>query len=175
MDLLFKVNWYEVFIPSLSVTELFVRGTLVYLLLFAFLRFIPNRNIGAVGISDLLVVILFANAAQNAMAINYTSITDGVMLLSIIVFWKYTLNWLGYKFSRIQRFLSPPPVMLVKNGHLIYRNLNRELITESELMIQLRKQGLEKLDDVKMAFMEADGSISVITHDSQIPELPSSP
>ncbi|MBD2461072.1 DUF421 domain-containing protein [Oscillatoria sp. FACHB-1407] len=163
---LFTVNWREIFTPSVSLTELFIRGSLVYLLLFVLLRFLPNRQVGAVGIADLLVVILFANAAQNAMSSDYTSLTDGLMLVATIVFWNYLLNWLGFKFPKIQRLLSPPPLMLVKNGRMIYRNMRRELITEGELMLQLRKQGVEKLNEVRMAFMEADGSVSVITHNT---------
>ncbi len=167
-DLFFKVDWYKLFIPSLSLTELFIRGTLVYLVLFALLRFLPNRQVGAVGVSDLLVVILFANAAQNALSSNYTSVTDGLLLILTIIGWSYFLNWTGHRFPKIQRFLSPPPLLLVKYGHLIQRNLDRELITEGELMSQLRKQGIEKLEEVRMAFMEADGSISVIAYDTDI-------
>jgi uncharacterized membrane protein YcaP (DUF421 family) len=167
LDLLFKLDFHKLFVPSLSVAELFIRGSLVYLVLFTVLRFLPNRQVGAIGITDLLVVVLFTNAAQNAMASNYTSITDGFILVATIIFWNYTLNWLGYKFPCIQRFLSPPPLLLVKNGRMLHRNMRRELINESELMTQLRKQGVEKLDEVKKAFMEADGSISLITHDSE--------
>lgn len=164
MDLLFKVNWYPLFALSVSVTELFLRATLVYLALFAILRFLPNRQVGGLGITDLLVVVMFANAAQNAMSSNYTSISDGFILVGTIIFWSYTLNWLGYRFARIQRLLSPPPVMLVKNGILIDRNMRLERLTEGELLSQLRQQGVEKLADVKKAFMEADGSISVFPH-----------
>lgn len=165
MNLLFKVDWHQLFVPSLSVTELFVRGSIVYFTLFAILRFLPNRQVGAVGIADLLLVVLFANAAQNAMVSNYKAITDGLILVATIIFWNYTLNWLGYRFPLVQRFLSPPPLLLVKDGHLLHRNMRRELITQAELMIQLRKQGVEKLAEVKKAFMEADGSITIITHD----------
>lgn len=164
---MFKVDWHKLFVPSLSFAELFIRGSLVYLVLFVLLRYLPNRQVGAIGITDLLVVVLFTNAAQNAMTSNYTSITDGFILVSTIIFWNYALNWLSYKFPRIQHLLSPPPLLLVKNGIMIHRNMRRELITEDELMSQLRKQGVEKLEDVKKAFMEADGSISVITHDSK--------
>lgn len=165
MNLLFKVDWHQLFVPSLSVTELFVRGSLVYFTLFAILRFLPNRQVGAVGIADLLLVVLFANAAQNAMVSNYKAITDGLILVATIIFWNYTLNWLGYRFPQVQRFLSPPPLLLVKDGHLLHSNMRRELITQAELMIQLRKQGVEKLAEVKKAFMEADGSITIITYD----------
>lgn len=162
MDLLFKVDWHRLLFPSFSVAELFIRGSTVYLVLFVLLRHLPNRQVGAVGITDLLVVLLFTNACQNAMASNYTSITDGLILVATVVFWSYSLNWLGYRFPRMQRFLSPPPLLLVKNGRMLRRHMRRELLNESELMSQLRKQGVEKLDDVKKAFMEADGSISAI-------------
>ncbi|WP_432811986.1 DUF421 domain-containing protein [Pantanalinema sp. GBBB05] len=162
IDLLLTVNWHKLFVPNISLTEHFLRGTIVYLALFSLLRFLPSRQVGAVGVTDLLVVILFANAAQNAMATDYTSITDGLILIGTIIFWSYLLNWLGYQFPSIQRVLTAPPLLLVKNGRMIYRNMRRELITESELRLQLRKQGVEKIEDVKKAFMEPDGNISVI-------------
>jgi uncharacterized membrane protein YcaP (DUF421 family) len=101
------------------------------------------------------------------MASNYTSITEGAILVGTVIFWSYLLNWLGYKLPQFQRFLNPPPLLLVKNGRIIHRHLERELITEDELMSKLRQQSIEFLDDVKLAFMEADGSISVITSDSK--------
>ena len=164
MDAWFAVNWYELFVPSNSILELFIRGSIVYLLLFFVLRFIPTRQLGMLGITDLLVVVLFAEAAQNAMATTYTSITEGVALVGTVIFWSYIINWLGYKFPPLQKFLNPPPLLLVKNGRLIERNLAKELVTEEEIMSQLRQQGIELLKDVKIAYMEADGGISVIPH-----------
>jgi uncharacterized membrane protein YcaP (DUF421 family) len=159
---MFSVNWQEIFVPSLSIAELFIRGTLVYLILFTALRFLPSRQLGALGIADLLVIVLFAEAAQNAMATTYTSITEGAILVGTVVLWSYILNWLGYKIPRFQRFLNPPPLLLVKNGEMIERHMKRELITEDELMSQLRQQGIEYIADVKQAFIESDGTISII-------------
>ncbi len=167
MDILFHINWQEIFVPSISVAELIIRGTLVYLALFSVLRIMPSRQKGTLGIADLLVVVLFAEAAQNAMVTHYTSITEGAILVGTMIFWSYFLNWLGYKFPLIQRFLNPPPLLLVKNGQIITRHLQRELITEQELMSQLRQQGVEFIADVKKAYIESDGSISVITFNSK--------
>lgn len=164
----FSVNWQELFVPSIPLFELFVRGSIVYLLLFFVLRFIPARQLGMLGITDLLVVVLFAEAAQNAMATTYTSITEGVALVGTVIFWSYLINWLGYKFPNLQNFLNPPPLLLVKNGKLIERNLEKELITEEELMSQLRQQGVELIQEVKIAYMEADGGISVIPQAKKI-------
>ena len=172
LDLLFKVNWYQVFVPSIPIAELVVRGSLVYLMLFALLRFLPNRQVGAVGIADLLVVVLFVDAAQNAMATNYTSVTDGAILVLTIILWSYALNWLGYRFRGFQRFLNRAPLPLVSNGRLLRFNMERELLTQNELMSLLRKQGVQRLDDVKVAFMEPDGSLSVIIRNSKSKVLP---
>ncbi|WP_026732566.1 DUF421 domain-containing protein [Fischerella sp. PCC 9605] len=172
MEIWFHINWQEMFIPSISVAELIIRGSLVYLALFSVLRLLPSRQLGTLGIADLLVVVLFAEAAQNAMASNYTSITEGAILVGTVIFWSYFLNWLGYQVPAFQRFLNPPPLLLVKNGRIIDRHMKRELITEQELMSQLRQQGVESLKDVKRAFMEADGSISIIRYESKINSAP---
>ncbi|WP_460205452.1 DUF421 domain-containing protein [Scytonema sp. NUACC21] len=172
MDKLFHVNWQELFVPSVSVVELVLRGTLVYLSLFSVLRLMPSRQVGTLGIADLLVVVLFAEAAQNAMASNYTSITEGGILVGTVIFWSYFLNWFGYKCPQFQRFLNPPPLLLVRHGKVIERNMQRELITKDELLSQLRQQGVELLSEVKRAYMEADGSISVITYDSNQRSVP---
>ncbi|WP_392530539.1 DUF421 domain-containing protein [Nostoc sp. C117] len=167
MNKWFFIDWQAIFVPSISVIELIIRGSLVYLALFSVLRLLPSRQLGTLGITDLLVVVLFAEAAQNAMASNYTSITEGAILVATVIFWSYVLNWLGYKLPQFQRFMNPPPLLLIKNGRMIQRHLQRELITDEELMSKLRQQGVEFLADVKLAYMEADGRISIITSDSK--------
>jgi uncharacterized membrane protein YcaP (DUF421 family) len=160
--IMFNVDWKELLIPGIPLLETFLRGTLVYLTLFAMLRFVPNRQIGAVGLSDLLLVVLVANAVQNALADDYKSITDGLILVMTIFFWSYALNWLGYRFPRLQNLLRSRTLPLIQDGRLIQHNMRRELITEEELKSHLRLQGIEDVSAVKMAHMEADGRISVV-------------
>lgn len=132
MEKWFFINWQAIFVPSISIFELIIRESLVYLALFSVLRLLPSRQLGTLGITDLLVVVLFAEAAQNAMASNYTSITEGAILLGTVIFWSYLLNWLGYKFPQFQRFLNPPPLLLVKNGQMIECHLQQQLITDGQ-------------------------------------------
>lgn len=157
------IDWRSIFIPSVPILETLLRGTLVYLALFILLRIILKRETGQLSVTDILVLVLIADAAQNAMANDYVSISDGVFLVATIIFWAYALDWLGYRFPFIQRFVHPPPLLLVKDGQLLRRNMRRELITEGELLAQLREQGVEGLAEVKEARMEGDGRISVIT------------
>ena len=142
--------------------EIFVRGTVMYLALFLVLRLVLKREAGAIGITDLLVVVLIADAAQNGLADDYSSIPDGLVLVGTIVFWSWGLDWLGFRFPLFQRLVHPAPLPLIRDGRLLRRNLEKEPITEGELMSQLRLQGVEKLEDVSAAYMEGDGRISVI-------------
>ena len=161
MDNLFQVNWHDVFVPSVSLLELFIRGTLIYLFCFIVLRF-TRRGIGGINISDLLIIVIIADAAQNGMSADYKSVTDGIFLIGTLVFWSYALDWLANKFSFVEQILHPKPILLIKDGKILRENLQREFITRGELMSQIREQGAEKISDIKKCFIEGDGSISVI-------------
>jgi len=130
---------------------------------------------GAFSISDLLMVVLIADAAQNAMSAGYTSVTDGLILVATIIFWSYALDWLGYRFPGFQKLVHPPPLPLVRDGRMLARNLRRELITVDELMSHLREQGVKDLRKVKSAAMEGDGRISVVTREERETHPPERP
>jgi len=124
-----------------------------------------RRGAGTIGISDLLVIVLIADAAQNAMASEYKSITEGLILVTTIVSWDYFLDWLGYRFPAVRHLLRPAPSLLIKDGRVQRANLRREMITEEELIQQLREQGIQKIQEVKESYIEGDGRVNVITED----------
>jgi uncharacterized membrane protein YcaP (DUF421 family) len=168
MNALFQIDWQSIFMPSAPLAEVFLRGTIVYLFLFFVLRLL-RREAGALGISDLLVVVLIADAAQNAMASDFKSITEGAILVCTIVFWDYFLDWLGYRFPSVQRLLRPAPLLLIKDGRMQKRNMRQEMVTEEELMGQLRKHGVESPEEVTKCYIEGDGQFSVITKQAKDP------
>ena len=159
-----SLDWHELFGSSIGVLELIVRGTSMYWFLFLIFRVILRRNVGSIAIADVLLLVIIADASQNAMAGEYTSVTDGFVLVGTIVFWNYMLDLLAYRWKALRRFLEPPPLLLVRDGQLLRQNMRRELVTEDELLAQLRQQGVDKLQQVKRAFMESDGSVTVIQH-----------
>jgi uncharacterized membrane protein YcaP (DUF421 family) len=143
--------------------EIALRGTIVYLSLFLVLRTAFKREAGALAMSDLLVIVLVADAAQNAMSADYTSITEGAVLVGTIVGWSMLLDWAGYHVGWIGRLVHPIPLELIRDGKLLRQNMKKELVTEEELMSQVRQQGVDDISEVKQAFMEGDGHVSVIT------------
>ena len=145
----------------MSLAEVFLRGTFVYLFLFFILR-IMRREAGALGISDLLVIVLIADAAQNAMGNQYQSVTEGAVLVLTIAGWDYFLDWLGYRFVAVRSILHPSPLPLIKDGKLLRRNMHSQWITEDELVGKLREHGIERIEQVKICHLEGDGKISII-------------
>lgn len=168
----FAVDWAGVFVPTHSLLEIVIRGSLAYILLFLIMRFLLKRQTGVIGIADLLVIVLIADAAQNAMASEYKSITEGILLVLTIVFWNYAVDFLGYHVPALQRLTRPPPLLLVRDGEMLPRNLAQEKITTDELMSQLRQQGVRELGEIERAYIEGDGRLSVIRREGASPDGP---
>jgi uncharacterized membrane protein YcaP (DUF421 family) len=157
-----SVDWQALFVPGSPLVDTLVRGTCTYLGLLVLLRVVLKREAGTVGITDLLTVVLIADAAQNGMSHGHRSVTDGLLLVGTILFWNVSLNWAGYRFPAFGRLLRPAPLPLVERGRILRHNMRREFLTEDELWGSLREQGVESLDGVKVAYMEGNGKITVL-------------
>jgi uncharacterized membrane protein YcaP (DUF421 family) len=162
----------ELFAIHVPVPELVLRGTLVYWLLFLIFRFILRRDVGSVGIADILLLVIVADAAQNAMSGGYDTFAEGAILIGTIVAWNWLLDFLSFHFAALRRFAEPARLTLVQRGAPRLRNLRREFITMEELMAKMREQGIDDLKDVKVAYLEGDGQISVIRNSAEASHRP---
>lgn len=163
------IDWESVFHFSVHPAEMIVRGTAIYWFIFLIFRFLLRRDIGAIAVTDVMLLVLIADAASNGMSGNYDSVTDGCVLVATIAGWNYVLNWMSFHFSVARRLLQPPPLALVRNGKVQRRAMRQELITMEELKYKLREQGVENLDEIRIAYLEEDGEISVLQHDRSPP------
>ncbi len=159
------IDLSQILAPDTPVLEIVIRGTIVYLALFLLLRLTGKRQTGGVGVSDLLVIVLIADAAQNAMAGQYNSVSDGIILVATIIFWAYAIDWLGYHVPRVERFVHPDPLLLIENGRTLPKNLRSELLTHEELMSELRAQGVDSISAVSRAYLEGNGQLTVVKQD----------
>jgi len=158
----FDVDWRSFLVFETPIPEIVLRGTLTYLALFLLLRVVSKREVGAMGTTDLLVIVLIADAAQSAMAGEYTTVPDGVLLVVVILGWALFLDWLGYRFPTVERLMNPDKLPLVRNGRMLRKNMAHELITEDDLWSQLRLHGVKELHEVSAAYLEPDGRVSVL-------------
>ena len=152
----------DVFAMTMPALELFVRGSVMYWFLVAVFRLILRRDVGSMGITDFLFVVLLGDAAQNGMIGEATSTTDAVVLISTLVFWNVLIDWASWRFPAVEKLLASRRLLLVRDGKCQRRNMRREFITDAELLCKVREQGLEDLSKVKCMYLEADGEISLI-------------
>lgn len=156
------INWSDLWELTLPWAEIVIRGSAIYWFLLILFRVVLRRGVGSVGIADILMVVIIADASQNAMAGPSTSIVDGMLLIATLAAWNLLLDWLAYRFQWVDKLMTSPPLVLVKHGKLHRANMRREFLSQDELMSKLRNNGIEHLKEVKYAIMEGDGEISVI-------------
>jgi uncharacterized membrane protein YcaP (DUF421 family) len=97
-----SVDWHSVFLPTIGIAEIVLRGSIMYLGLFVVLRFMGRRQAGNVGPADLLVIVRIADAAPNGLGKEYGSVTEGLTLVVTIVGWEYLIDWLQYRYPALR-------------------------------------------------------------------------
>lgn len=157
-----RTDWSRLFVPEMSLPEVLVRGTLVYVGVVLLLRVILKRQAGKVALSDLLVVAVVAGVCRNPLVRDAYSVTDGLLVIIVVLFWSFAMDWLSYYVPLIHTLLHPRPVPLIRDGVVLEENLKHELVTDNQLHCQLRQKGVKDVGQVAEAWMEGDGRISVI-------------
>ena len=157
-----SVAWAALFRPDVPALEIFVRGTAMYLGILLLLRVAPAREIGTLSHTNLLVLVLLADAAQNGMAGDYHSIVDGLLLVATLIFWSVIIDIASYRSPRVRRLVQPPPLRLIRHGRVVPRALRSEFISHAELATMLREHGIHQVEQVQEAWLEPDGQFSVV-------------
>lgn len=159
-----QTDWGSLFELTLSPWELIVRGTITYWFIFLLLRLAGRRDFESVGMANILLLVMIADAAQNGMAGDYETITEGMILIATLVFWSVFVDRLCYFVPAARVVLEASRLCLVKDGQIQRRGMRREYITEDELMAELRKNGIDDVRKVRRAYMEEAGDISVLPY-----------
>jgi uncharacterized membrane protein YcaP (DUF421 family) len=156
------MDWSEIFGLTVSPWELVIRGSAMYLFLFVLFRVVVRRRVGSIGMADILILVIVADAAQNGMSGEYRSVTDAFILVGTLIGWNMLIDWLTFRIPRLQKILEPPPLLLIDDGRVLWRHLRREFVSETELLSKLREHGVRDPAEVEKAFMEPDGQVTVL-------------
>jgi uncharacterized membrane protein YcaP (DUF421 family) len=146
----------------ISALGIVVRTLLIYLVILVGLRLSGKREIGQMTVFDLVVLLLIANAVQNAMVGPDTSLTGGILAAVVLLLVNALVARLRLRWPRLRRLVEGTPTLLVLHGAVIPAHLRREGIDEESLLEALREHGLAEISGVEMAVLEIDGSISVV-------------
>jgi uncharacterized membrane protein YcaP (DUF421 family) len=156
---------FELEVPAVQIVA---RTVIVYLVLFLALRVAGKREIGQMTTFDLVLILLVANAVQNAMVGPDTSLTGGLIAAGVLIGGNALVDRTADRIPWLRRTIEGSPTLLVKDGQIILPNLRREGIDADEVLMALREHGVGSLQDVQIAVLETDGSISVVPVDSSV-------
>lgn len=168
-------QWAEVFAPDLSLAESFLRASAVYFGLLLLFRVVLKRQAGGLGVPDVMLVVLVSECVSQSLSAESKSVPNGLAAAAALLFWTYTLDRLERRWPWLRRRLEPPPVKLISDGELLRENMANESVSEDELCAQLRQHGIDDPKGVKAAFIESDGSVSVIPAPGAKPDEPDPP
>lgn len=153
----------DLLVPGVPILEKIIRPILVYFALIFLLRLFGKRELAQLNLFDLVVLLMLANTVQNAIIGNDNSLTGGLIGAVALLTSNYLVVRFVYRRQRLDHLVEGQAIVLIDQGRLVRKNLERQLITEPELLAVCRRQGVERIEQVEKAILESGGTISVFT------------
>ncbi len=148
--------------------DIILRSVCVYLFMIAAIRLFGKKELSQLNTADVILVLLISNAVQNAMVGSNTGLLGGI----VAAFALFTINFIFKKMMflipTLKKWVQDRPEILIHDGIVEFKTLGRLGITHDELMEALREHGVEHYKDVRLAMLEIDGNISVISGEGNL-------
>src|SRR5437016_5775637 len=152
--------------------QIVVRTVVVYLAVYVGLRLMGKREIGQMTVFDLVVILLIANAVQNAMVGTDTSLQGGILAAFVLLVVNRLVALVRLRGGRFGRIIEGTPTVLVQDGKFVEPHLRREGVEKEELEMAAREHGMSSISEVKLAVLEIDGTISIVPEGSTVHRVP---
>jgi uncharacterized membrane protein YcaP (DUF421 family) len=150
------------------ILDIIIRSAAVYFFMMIALRLTGKKQLSQLNTTDVILILLISNAVQNAMVGNNTSLLGGVIAASVLFIINFILKKLMNKYRKLGEFLQEKPEILIHDGKLDFKILSKLDITSNELKEAMREHGVENFDQVKLAMLEVDGNISIISGETSL-------
>lgn len=147
--------------------DIVIRSASVYFFMVIALRVFGKKELSQLNTADVILILLISNAVQNAMVGSDTSLLGGIAAAAVLFVINYALKKLTYKSKFLHNLLLEKPEVLIHNGHIDFKSLSKLNITSDELEEAMREHGVAHYKDVKLAMLEIDGTISIISQDKE--------
>ena len=148
--------------------DIILRSTAVYFFMVIALRLFGKKELSQLNTADVILILLISNSVQNAMVGNNTSLYGGIAAATVLFTINFILKKLMYKYKKFGDFMQEKPEILIHNGNLDFKALSKLNISSDELKEAMREHGIEHFKDVKLAMLEIDGNISIISGDKNL-------
>lgn len=149
-----------------SLLEIVLRCLAVYGVMIAGLRIFGKNQLSQLNAGDVVLLLLISNAVQNAMVGNNVSLQAGLLAALVLFVVNFILKKIIFKNPKLQEVIQSEPEVLVRDGIIDLKKMKEEEITSDELYETIREHGVDDVKNVKLAVLEVDGNISVVSVDS---------
>lgn len=142
--------------------DIVIRIAVIYCAVLAGLRILGKREFGQLSPHELVTLLIIPEIVSPALTAQDTSLTGALIGTSVLMALVFLTSMLSHRFNRFERLISGQPLVLVHNGQLLCEAMNRARISAEEVLAEMRKAGVDELERVRWAVLEADGSISIV-------------
>ena len=143
--------------------DIIIRSAAVYLFMLIALRIFGKKELSQLNTADVILILLISNSVQNAMVGSDTSLWGGLAAAAVLFAINFSLKKLMYKYKTFSDFMLEKPEILIHEGKMDFKALSKLNITNDELKEAIREHGIEHFSEVKLAMLEIDGNISIIS------------
>src|SRR3954468_20706198 len=140
--------------------DLVFRTVYVFALVFVVTRAVGRRELSSMQPFDIILLVVIGDLVQQGVTQSDYSLTGATTVISTIGLLTVFTAWLSYRVRRLRPVLEGEPVVLVSDGRVLERNVQRERMTTDEVEAEARLQQISSLDDVRFAVLETNGKIS---------------
>jgi uncharacterized membrane protein YcaP (DUF421 family) len=159
------------FYPGANVLlQIILRTGVIYLLVLIGVRLSGKREVGQMTPFDLTLLLLLSNSVQNAMTGPDTSLMGGAVAAATLLIFNYLVANVSGGSRRFRKLVEGEPSLLIHDGKIIESHMEKERVSMDELHRALREHGLNSCDQVALAVLEVDGSISCLKYDEIKPD-----
>ena len=145
------------------ILEIVLRSVAVYLFILLAIRLFGKKELAQLSVIDLVFILLISNAVQNAMVGSDTSLQGGLVAALALFATNFIFKKLLFKSQKMSELIQGKSVLLVYEGNLLPENLKSAEITIEEIEAAAREHGVEQISQVKLAILEVDGNISIVS------------
>lgn len=143
--------------------DIVIRSVAVYFFMVIALRIFGKKELSQLNTADVILILLISNSVQNAMVGSNTSLSGGLIAAGALFLINFILKKLMFRYKGLNNLLQQKPEILIHNGKLEFETLAKLGITSEELTEAMHEHGVEFFKDVKLAMLEIDGNISIIS------------
>jgi uncharacterized membrane protein YcaP (DUF421 family) len=156
----------ELFALSAPWWHFVLRAIAIYVMVIVLMRLSGKRSVGQFTPFDLILLILIGNAVQNGLNGGDNSMTAALILAGTLISLNYGVAFLTSRFRSVEQAVEGVPMVLARDGVVFKDVLRREFVSEDDFHSALRKNNLAGVEDVALALLETNGSISVVPREA---------